>query len=122
MTIRVAALLALMALLAAPRGLVLCFGDAGHVQIEAALELVACQSVGEVAQFESTATESCSDTPITCQPLQKSGEPNIVWGFVQTALLPVFPRAIEPPSCPSGVIQFVSSLWLREHRTIVLLV
>lgn len=122
MMIRVVALLALMGLLAAPRGLVLCFGDAGHVQIEAALELVACQSLGDGLQIENEPPETCSDTPLTCEPLQKSGEPNIEWAFIETATPPAPPRAFLPPSRPLPVSSAASSLWLREHRTIVLLV
>jgi len=121
-TLRVAVLIALMGLLAAPRGLVLCVGNSGHVSIEAALEIAPCQPVPDDTRFESESTETCKDAPLGSTALKSTGEPEIVSASV--AILAQLPRlpAISRPLLPSTTTLSASSLWLRQHRTIVLLV
>lgn len=122
MTIRVAVLLALIGLLTAPRGLVLCVGDAGHVSLEGALELVSCQTVSDDSKFETEPTETCSDTPLLSEVLKSPVELKVIWTSF-TILSPTL-RLVQVRQSfrqfPSRAL--ASSLWLREHRTIVLLV
>lgn len=120
--IRALVLLAMIGMLAAPRGLVLCVGDSGHVSIEAALETAPCQPISDDKRFETEPAETCEDTPLTTTALKLRGELD----FVSTPVL-TFPPLPQPPaisqSSPLSVIApSASSLWLREHRTIVLLV
>lgn len=121
-TIRVALLLALIGVLAAPRGLVLCVGDSGHVSIEAALEIAPCQPVSDDTRFETEPIETCEDTPLTSEVLKSRGKLEVVSTSVVILVLPAQPPAISQPSSPSAAAPSASSLRLREHRTIVLLV
>lgn len=121
-TICVAVLLALIGLLAVPRGLVLCVGDAGHVSIEAAVEMAPCQLVGDDTRFPSESPESCDDTTLTSKVLESARSLEVVWALIAIlAPAPRPPAALQPP-LPSSTNPSASSLWLREHRTIVLLV
>ncbi len=121
-TIRVAVLLALIGVWAAPRGFVLCVGDSGHVSIEAALEIASCQPVSDDSRFETEPTETCEDTPLTIEALKSAGEFAVVSVSVAILALPPQPPQTFLPSPPSATTPSASSLWLREHRTIVLLV
>jgi len=121
-TIRVAILIALIGVLAAPRGLVLCVGDSGHVSIEAALEIAPCQPVSDDSRFETEPAETCEDTPLTSEALKSVGEFEVLSASVAILELPPQPPEIFQPSPPSTTAPTASSLRLRELRTIVLLV
>lgn len=121
-TIRVALLLALIGVLAAPRGLVLCVGEPGHVSVEAAIEIEPCQPLCDDMRFETEPLESCQDTPLTIEALKSPSEIEIVSTSIAFLARPPQPPAMLHPSLPPAAAPSVSSLWLREHRTIVLLV
>lgn len=121
-------LVALVSLLTTPRDVVLCVRDGGHVEIEAALELVSCQFVGpdlQFEQFENKPTETCSDMPLTSEALREPSELGVMWDFVAISPPPAYLlrlREIETPSLPVPIRPSASSFWLRDLRTIVLVV
>lgn len=121
-TIRVAVLLALIGVLAAPRGLVLCVDDSGHVSIEAALEIVPCPPASDDPRFETEPAATCEEITLTREALKSPGELELVSASVAILAPPPQPPEVSQPSPPSATAPSASSLWLREHRTIVLLV
>lgn len=115
---RVTVLLALLGLFAAPRGLVFCVESTGQVSIES---IVACQLMGNDAQFDSNSVDSCNDTRLISDVLKARGETEVVWAVVAILVAVSHPPALAvSPAAPSSPP--ASSFWLREHRTIVLLV
>ena len=117
-------ILALLSTLVAPRSLVLCIGEAGHVVIEAAVEITPCGvPLRAPGAFGAPPLEACSDFDLVQAALRSSVAHDMV-PFEPVASVALF---VEPAFSSAGFRtpeRALSSLdpALRAHRTIVLIV
>lgn len=116
-------LLALVGALAAPRGLVLCVGENGHIAIETAVETTPCGvPLREGNALGAPPVEACSDTALTQTAIRSSIDPESAAPLALAALIPApTPRASAPTLTRARAPIFPSQT-LEAQRTIVLLV
>lgn len=115
--------LALVGVLAAPKGLVLCVGDNGHIAIEAAVETTPCGvPLRAGTAFGAPPLEACSDIAIVQTALRSSVDPEVVAPLALAAPM----GAAEPRAAAPALVRSLEPLFLSPtlgaHRTIVLLV
>ena len=114
--------LALVGVFAAPKGLVLCVGDNGHIAIEAAVETTPCGVPLRAGNaFGAPPIEACSDIAVVQGALRSSVDPGVVAPLALAPMAAAEPRAAAPALARSLEPLFLSPT-LGAHRTIVLLV
>ncbi len=116
-------LAALVGALAAPKGLVLCVGEGGHVAIETAVEITPCGVPLRAGNsFGAPPVEACTDTALVQTALRSSVDPELATPLAISEIVPLAAPLQAAPTFPRSPDRGFASQTLRAHRTIVLVV